>query len=204
MIQTLREHLARRPRREIERPRRAAVLVPIIDDDDPARLLLTRRTDDLPTHRGQVAFPGGFMDPDERNPVESALREAEEEIGLPRDHVEILGSLDDQIARNATVAVTPIVGRIATLPRLIPGTGEVARIFTIPLEDLAAPGRWTERTGREGGRIYRFVAFDHAGERLWGLSARITLQLLELLGLGSPAPGTTGPASRQGPPPVGS
>ena len=194
MLTTLRQRLARRVRRRLERPQRAAVLVPIIDDGDPVRLLLTRRTDDLPTHRGQVAFPGGFMDSGEHDPVQTALREAEEEVGLLRERVEILGSLDDHIARTATVAVTPIVGRIIDLPPLTPGTGEVARIFTIPLEDLANPDRWSERTERARGRTYRVAAFDHEGETLWGLSGRITLQLLELLGLGSPAPRAPDPA----------
>jgi len=136
------------------------------------------------------------MDPGEHDPAQTALREAEEEVGLPRGRVEILGALDDQIARTATVAVTPIVGRIVDLPLLTPGTGEVARIFTITLVELAKPDRWSERTEREHGSTYRIAAFDHEGETLWGLSARITLQLLDLLGLGSPAPRTPDPTGR--------
>ena len=187
MVRTLRETLARRKRRRIERPQRAAVLVPIIDDGGPLRLLLTRRTEELPTHQGQVAFPGGFMDHGETDPVSTALRESKEEVGLPPDRVEILGALDDFVDRTDTVAVTPVVGRIVDLPPLIPCALEVARIFYIPVDDLARPGRWSSRTERAVGVEYRLYFFEHDRETLWGLSAKVTLQLLEVLGLGSPA-----------------
>ena len=187
MIRPLRETLARRERRRLERPRRAAVLVPIIDDGAILRLLLTRRTEELPTHQGQVAFPGGFMDSRETDPIATALRESEEEVGLPADRVEVLGLLDDFLDRTDTVAVTPVVGRIADLPPLTPRPGEVARIFEIPVDDLARPDRWSSRMERAGGADYRLYFFEHDRETLWGLSAKVTLHLLELSGLGSPA-----------------
>lgn len=187
MFAALHHRLARRVRRSLDRSQRAAVLVPIIDDGGPVRLLLTRRTEHLPTHRGQVAFPGGLMLPDEEDPIRTALREAEEEVGLLPARVQVVGLLDDCAARSGSVAVTPVVGGIVHLPPLTPRTGEVARIFSIPLEDLARPDLWTERTELEAGREIRFAAFDHDGETLWGLSARITLQLLEVL-RAAPAP----------------
>ncbi len=107
LIPSLRERLPRRPRRALGRPQRAAVLVPIVDDGGPLRLLLTRRTEDLPTHAGQVAFPGGLVEPGEEDPVNTALREADEEVGLPKGAVEVLGLLDDFPTRPDTVAVTP-------------------------------------------------------------------------------------------------
>ena len=85
------------------------------------------------------------------------------------------------------MSVTPVVGRTTALPPLTPGTGEVARIFFIPVDDLARPRRWSFRTERDGDREIRFPCIKHDGETLWGLSARITLQLLELMGLGRPA-----------------
>src|SRR6267143_779267 len=88
----------------LARPERAAVLVPLIDDGEPPRLLLIRRTAGVPTHQGQVAFPGGFVNPGEGDPVQTALREAEEEVGLPRAAGEVLWSLDDVPTRTDTVA----------------------------------------------------------------------------------------------------
>ncbi|HEU4402436.1 MAG TPA: CoA pyrophosphatase [Candidatus Polarisedimenticolia bacterium] len=183
---SLRETLSRRPRRQIVRGERAAVLVAILDDGGPLRLLLTRRTAEVATHKGQVAFPGGLACPDDDGPVRTALREAQEEIGLRPEAVEVLGLLDDVPTRTDAVAVTPVVGRLATLPHLTPHDREVARIFTVPLADLQRPERWTSRLEDRPGGARHVHYFEHDGETLWGLSARIVLNLLELTPPGSP------------------
>ncbi len=188
MIASLRHRLPGRRRRLLERPQRAAVLVPIADDGGPLRLLLTRRTEDLPTHAGQVAFPGGLVEPGEDDPVKTALREAEEEIGLPPGAVEVLGLLDDFPTRTDTVAVTPVVGVLGRVPPLHAGAAEVARIFDIPVVELMQADRWTWREERRGERRLWVYYFLHEGETLWGLSARIVLHLLEVSDLGSPVP----------------
>ncbi|OLE65418.1 MAG: hypothetical protein AUG03_04820 [Acidobacteria bacterium 13_1_20CM_2_68_14] len=188
MIASLRDRLPGRCRRVLERPQRAAVLVPIVDDGGALRLLLTRRTEDLPTHAGQVAFPGGLMEPGENEPVRTALREAEEEIGMPADAVEVLGLLDDFPTRTDAVAVTPVVGVLRRLPLLRARAAEVARIFDIPVAELVRADRWTWRDERRGGRSLRIYYFLHEGETLWGLSALIVVHLLEVSDLGSPVP----------------
>ena len=188
MIASLRDRLPGRRRRVLERPQRAAVLVPIVDDGGALRLLLTRRTEDLPTHAGQVAFPGGLMEPGEDEPVRTALREAEEEIGMPADAVEVLGLLDDFPTRTDAVAVTPVVGVLRRLPLLRARAAEVARIFDIPVAELVRADRWTWRDERRGGRSLRIYYFLHEGETLWGLSALIVVHLLEVSDLGSPVP----------------
>ncbi len=188
LIPSLRERLPRRPRRALGRPQRAAVLVPIVDDGGPLRLLLTRRTEDLPTHAGQVAFPGGLVEPGEEDPVNTALREADEEVGLPKGAVEVLGLLDDFPTRTDTVAVTPVVGVLRRVPPLRALAAEVARIFDIPIHDLMQADRWTWREEPRGDRRLRIYYFLHEGETLWGLSARIVLHLLEVSDLGSPVP----------------
>ena len=177
-VESLRAVLPARSRRIIERAERAAVLVPIVDDGGPLRLVLTRRTDALPTHQGQVAFPGGSMMTGENDPVITARREASEEIALPPESVEILGLLDDFLTHTGKVAVTPVVGRIGRLPGLVPAPFEVARIFTIPVHDLIQTGRWSVKE--------QVWFFEHDGETLWGLSARIVLHLLELSGFTPP------------------
>jgi len=188
LVPSLREQLPRRSRRVLGRPRRAAVLVPIVDDGGPLRLLLTRRTEDLPTHAGQVAFPGGLVEPGEEDPVNTALREAEEEISLPKEAVEVLGLLDDFPTRSDAVVVTPVVGVLRHVPPLQARTAEVARIFDIPIHDLRQADRWTWREESRGGRRLWIYYFLHEGETLWGLSARIVLHLLEVSDLGSPVP----------------
>lgn len=195
MIDTLREVLPRRARRRLERAGRAAVLVPIVDDGGPLRILLTRRTEEVATHRGQVAFPGGYLEPGEDDPVCAALREAEEEIGLPPQAVEVLGLLDDFTTWNDEIVVTPVAGRVARLPELRPHAAEVARIFTIPVADLGVRDRWVARLEDRPGGPRRLYYFEHDGETLWGLSARIVLHVLDL-GSGAPPAGGSGPVVR--------
>ncbi len=188
LIASLRDRLPRRTRRRLDRQERAAVLVPIVDDGGPLRLLLTRRTADLPTHAGQVAFPGGLMEAGEDDPIKTALRETEEEIGLPPGAVEVLGLLDDFPTLSNTIAVTPVAGVLRRVPPLVAHAAEVARIFDIPVADLLQADRWTSREEERAGRRHLVHYFLHEGETLWGLSARIVLHLLEVSALGSPVP----------------
>lgn len=186
LIPSLEHALTSRKRRTIERSERAAVLVPLIDDDGPLRLLLTRRTEDLSTHQGQVAFPGGYVDQHDPDPETTALREAEEEVGLPRERVELLGLLDDHLTWQGTTVVTPVVGRVVDLPELRPKPAEVAHIFSIPIADLLQPDRWKTEERVVAGRKVRLHFFRHDGETLWGLSARIVVHMLEVSSLDSP------------------
>lgn len=196
MIDELRDTLPSRRRVRLERPQRAAVLVGIVDDGAPLRLLMIRRTTEVATHQGQVAFPGGHVESHDADPAATALREAEEEIALPRAGVEVIGLLDDLPTISDTVAVTPVVGRIGRLPDLVPDPREVARIFTIPLADLQRADRWRQETLDHRGRPRRVFFFEHDGETLWGLSARIALELLDRTRAGSPVPLRAGASRR--------
>jgi len=166
-------------------PHPAAVLLPLFQLDGRWRLLLIRRTEhpkDL--HSGQVGFPGGRVEPIDANADAAALREAQEEIALPADQVQILGRLR-KLRTVSNFLVQPVVGFIPWPQRLRAEPGEVARIFSIPLDWLAAPSRfrveiWPRPNHPQGRRL---VFFDeHDGELLWGVSARITLDLLDALG----------------------
>ena len=167
-------------------PRPAAVLVPFLQSQGEWHILLTRRTDSLPEHSGQVAFPGGRADLEDVSLEATALREAQEEIGLWPENVRILG----QLAPFLTVTnylLTPVVGRILSWPSpLILAEVEVKRVFTIPLTWLIDPAHREVRA--------RALPFPHAalpviyfqpydGELLWGVSAQITLMLLKALDL---------------------
>ncbi len=174
--------LAQRERRHLDRERHAAVLMPLVFDGGEPRVILTRRTEDLSTHKGQVAYPGGRMEPEDQGDViQTALRESHEEVGLAPDSVQVLGLLDDFPTVSDKVAVTPIVGLLTQTPELTPDPREVARIFEIPLELLCQQDSWEQKQVERNGRKWPMYYCHYDGEVLWGLSAYITLHCLELL-----------------------
>lgn len=166
-----------------EPPRPAAVLIPFLRKEQTWHVLFTRRTDTLPEHSGQVAFPGGRSDPDDDSPEATALREAQEEIGLDPAKVRLLGRLD-QIPTITNYWVTPVVGVIPWPFRLRLALEEVSRTFTIPLGWLANPDNHEihQRTLPAPYAPIQVIYFkQYDGELLWGVSAQITLNLLAAL-----------------------
>jgi 8-oxo-dGTP pyrophosphatase MutT (NUDIX family) len=162
----------------------AAVLIPMVCKQDGWHLLLTRRTDVVATHKGQVSFPGGACDAAESMAEGTALREAEEEIGLAPADVRLLGRLND-VATITHYRVTPVVGVIPWPYMFRPEPGEVARIFSMPLTWLAERKHWTEVPFTPQGKprpvpVITYEEYD--GEILWGVSARIVLNFLSVLG----------------------
>jgi 8-oxo-dGTP pyrophosphatase MutT (NUDIX family) len=159
----------------------AAVLIPMAWYDEEWHLLFTRRTDTVESHKGQVSFPGGACDEGETTPEQTALREADEEIGLHPNDVRVLGRLSNLITITY-FRVTPVIGVVKWPNVFRVGEHEVARIFTIPLTWLANPSnRWQfEMPGRSRSLI-AYHPYD--GELLWGATARMTVDFLNVLGL---------------------
>ena len=197
-VQRLRDVLADRPPKVVTEwaARPAAVLVPLLQEDGEWHLLLTLRTDSVETHRGQVSFPGGGMEPDDADPVAAALREAHEEIGLLPGDVQVLGRMDS-LMTVTQYRITPVVGIIPWPYPLRPHPSEVAAVFHVPLAWLADPAN-LETHFREplagGPAVPVFSYRPYQGHTLWGASARITLDLLRLAGLRPEQniPGTSG------------
>lgn len=159
----------------------AAVLVPLLWQDHQWNLLFTRRTDHVESHKGQVSFPGGGCDEGETTPEETALREAQEEIGLNPHSVRILGRLANMITITS-FHVTPVVGVIEWPTVFTVGQHEVARIFTIPLYWLAdTRNRWEFPIPGRNRSLIAFHPYD--GELLWGATARMTVDFLKVLDL---------------------
>lgn len=158
----------------------AAVLVPLVWQDDEWHLLFTRRTDKVESHKGQVSFPGGACDDDEKTPEETALREAQEEVGIHPNDVKVLGRLANLITISF-FRVTPVVGVLKWPTVFRVGEHEVARVFTIPLGWLSQPSnRWQfEIQGRKRA-VIAYHPYD--GELLWGATARMTVDFLSVLG----------------------
>jgi 8-oxo-dGTP pyrophosphatase MutT (NUDIX family) len=164
-------------------PKLASVLIPFLQIDSNWHILLTRRTDTLVEHSGQVAFPGGRAEPEDNSQEATALREAREEIGLEPANVHILGRLDSFVTITNYI-LTPVVGRIQWPFPIRLEENEVQRVFTIPLSWLSDPLNHEIRPRPlpppfPNIPVIYFRPYD--GETLWGVSAQITLNLLDVL-----------------------
>ena len=174
--------LSQRPRRTLAGTgKSAAVLVPLVGPEDALQVLLTLRTDTVPTHKGQVAFPGGGVEEEDTDVMATALRELREELGILPGAVDVLGLSDDTFSINGQ-RVTPVVGWLETLPDLTPSQREIADVFTVPLRELMAPQSfYDQELETPSGRIRR-VPFFHGGKHtIWGLTAWILKELFTVL-----------------------
>jgi 8-oxo-dGTP pyrophosphatase MutT (NUDIX family) len=159
----------------------AAVLVAVVDRRDPT-VILTERPMTMRKHPGQISFPGGRIDPDDEGPVAAALREAEEEICLPRHAVEVIGTAD--LYRTVTgFEITPVVGVVPPDLDLRPQPGEVASLFEAPLHFLLDPARQLIRTAEWQGRERRYYEIEWEGRRIWGATAAMIVNLARRLEL---------------------
>jgi 8-oxo-dGTP pyrophosphatase MutT (NUDIX family) len=152
---------------------RAAVLVPLYEDGDDLRLILTRRHEGMPTHAGDVVFPGGMIETGEQ-PEDTARREAWEEVGLPPDHVEVIGGLEPVTARAAEVLIVPVVARVLRPARLVPSPDEVEAIIEPRLAELLDESTWRQEAWH--GFPVWFHLFPEG--MLWGATARMVRALL--------------------------
>ena len=165
-------------------PAGAAVLVPLVRRDEGLSLLLTRRTDHLRDHAGQISFPGGRVEPDDDGPVATALRETQEEIGLPREFIHVIGQLPIYSTVTA-FQVTPVVALVEPGFTLTLDAFEVAEAFEVPLAFLMNPANHRHHRFEFGGTERRFLSMPWPGpEReyfIWGATAAMLRNLYRLL-----------------------
>jgi 8-oxo-dGTP pyrophosphatase MutT (NUDIX family) len=161
---------------------RAAVLIPLLWRGADYDVILTRRTDDVETHKGQVSFPGGVRDATDATAVETALREAEEELGLPRSAVRIAGMLDDMVIPTGFV-VRPVVGMLQELPALVPNPAEVVEVFRVPLSFFAFEGNGRREERTVNGTSYDVWHYTAGGHLIWGATAAMIRVLLGTIGV---------------------
>ncbi len=160
--------------------RPASVLVPLIERPEGLHLVLTLRPRHLPHHAGQVSFPGGGVATGDRDRWHTALREAHEELSIPPEVVRPLGQLDDY-PTITQFHVTPCVGLLPRDLELVPDPGEVERVFTVPLAHVLRPERVRTARMTRGAFEERLYFYDTGEEVVWGVTAAILTNFLDLL-----------------------
>jgi 8-oxo-dGTP pyrophosphatase MutT (NUDIX family) len=159
---------------------RAAVLIPLLLKSDGLSVLLTQRTDHLHDHAGQISFPGGRMDSGDSDPNDTALRESEEEIGLGRQGVEIIGHLPQYLTVSG-YSVTPVVGLVKPQAEYVLDAFEVADVFEVPLHFLMDPANHQVRVWESGQGSRRFYSMPYENRFIWGATAGMLRNLYHLL-----------------------
>jgi len=164
----------------LQSARPAAVLVPLVMHAEGAAVLLTKRTPHLAQHAGQVAFPGGRIDPDDESPEHAALREAEEEVGLAPRAVEIFGRLPEHVTGTG-YRITPVIGFVAPPVALAPAPDEVEEAFELPLAIVLDEANHRRQRAIFRGRRRQFWVLPHDRHFIWGATAAILVNLARVL-----------------------
>lgn len=163
-----------------ENPVPAAVLVPLLDRAEGLSILLTRRASNLKNHAGQISFPGGRIEGDDADPLSAALRESEEEIGLARSNVEVLGYLPDHLVISG-FRITPVVGLVTADCELVLDAIEVEEIFEVPLSFVLDARNHVRRVRQFEGEDIPFTDFPYGPYNIWGATAGMLMTLYRML-----------------------
>ncbi|HWP83318.1 MAG TPA: CoA pyrophosphatase [Bacteroidota bacterium] len=183
-IESIREFLRSYKRKEIynDALSPAGVLMPLVRQNDSLAFLLTKRTDRVEHHKGQISFPGGAMDSNDESIIATALRETEEEIGLPRTAVEVLGTFDDFWTPTG-FRITPVAGYVSSLPQLTISAGEVETILTVPVDFFLNPTNERIVQMERDGTKHDVYFYRYGEHEVWGATAAIIRAFLRALRL---------------------
>lgn len=158
----------------------SAVLVPLVDRDGGFTILLTRRTEHLHNHGGQICFPGGRVDAGDTSPAATALRETAEEVGLPAEAIDVIGCLDPYLTVTGFL-VTPVIGVVRPPFELTLDADEVAAVFELPLAFVLDPGNHQQLSPSRGGSSHTTYAMPYQGHYIWGATAAMLMNLYRIL-----------------------
>ena len=158
----------------------AAVLLLLTNRRGP-HVVFAKRTEDVTHHKGQFSFPGGIVETWDGSRLETALREAQEEIGLPPSAVDILGTLDDTETRATQFVITPFVGMVSQPVSYTPDGKEIERVLEVPLAALLDPAIFRVEMWERDGEVHPVYFYEYNGETIWGATARILKQFLDLV-----------------------
>ncbi len=160
--------------------RDAAVLVPVVDRGSDAGVILTKRTEKLRSHSGQIAFPGGRIDPEDRSPEDAALRETEEEVGIGRDFIDVIGRMPDYVSGSG-FRIVPVLGIVRPDFLMTINRDEVDDAFEVPLSFLMDPANHNRESRMWQERERFFYAMPFGDRYIWGVTAGIIRTLYERL-----------------------
>jgi 8-oxo-dGTP pyrophosphatase MutT (NUDIX family) len=181
-IDEMRTTLSSRQRRVIEHPPfpHAAVLLPLFQKNGDCHLLFTKRSEEVKHHKGEISFPGGAVDEEDKELIHTALREAREEIGLRESDVQIIGVLDDIVTITKFI-VTPVIGLFPHPYPFKVSEVEIAELIEVPLSSLLDENSFSEREIFRGGQNEIVYSYQYGKHIIWGATARILKQFLDLI-----------------------
>ena len=181
-VESIKKILSSRKRRVIEHPpfSHAAVLVPLFKKEEECHLLFTKRSEQVKYHKSEISFPGGVVDEEDKELINTALREAHEEIGLKESDIQVIGLLDDIVTITEFI-VTPIVGLFPYPYPFKVSEVEIAELIEVPLSFLLNKDCLSERTSLRGGQNEVVYAYQYGEHIIWGATARILKQFLDLI-----------------------
>lgn len=151
---------------------RAAVLFPFLETGGRAEILLTKRTSTVEHHKGQISFPGGMMDPEDQHPEDTALREAQEEIGLDPADVDVIGRTTELVTPTGFL-ITPVIGRLLRRPEFVLNPAEVEEAFFAPVDLFLDPKAEVSGIREWHGQTVTVYSYEYAGHKIWGVTAHI-------------------------------
>jgi len=181
-ISSLREKVSHHKRKELHDSSltHSAVLVLFTGSEDSPEILLTRRTNKVEHHKGQISFAGGVVDDVDSHIIATALRETEEEIGLPSSEIEILGLFDDMFTYTGFI-ITPVIGYCRNLPILQPNQDEVAEVIKLPFDFFFDPKNRTMKLWERNGKEYEVYFYNYENYEVWGATAYIIKSFVEFV-----------------------